>query len=247
VRQYLPAEDPLGKSVRSPGLRLENADLVSIANPDGWLEIVGVVDDVRNDGLDRPVVPEVFIPASFVVAPSTTLLVRARGNPAVAMRAVGANLHRLNPELFILDQHEMNWLLETQAWGRESFIASLFGLFAALALALSAAGIYSVVSYTVSQRTKEFGVRMALGATRGGVLRLVLQSLLSTVALGAAAGLGLRVILAKVLATSTQATVRSPAILLPSAGVLLAVAALASLFPAWRAASIEPMKAIRTE
>jgi ABC-type antimicrobial peptide transport system permease subunit len=88
---------------------------------------------------------------------------------------------------------------------------------------------------------------MALGATRGGVLRLVLQSLLSTVALGAAAGLGLSVILAKVLATSTQATVRSPAILLPSAGVLLAVAALASLFPAWRAASIEPMKAIRTE
>ena len=172
---------------------------------------------------------------------------RAQGDPAAAMRAVGNSLHRLNPELFILDQHELSWLLETQAWGRESFVASLFGLFAVLALALSAAGIYSVVSYTVSQRTREFGVRMALGARRGGVVRLVLQSLLLTVAAGAGVGLGLSVILGRFLATSTHATVRDPAMLLASVGVLLAVTALASLYPAWKAASIEPMQAIRTE
>ncbi len=247
VRQFMPAGDPLGKSVRSPGLKIENANLVSTANPDGWLQIVGVVEDVRNDGVGRPVAPQVFIPASFLVAPNTNLVIRAQGDPAAVMRAVGTRLHQLNPELYVLDQRELSTLLETLAWGREKFIASLFGLFAVLALALSAAGIYSVVSYTVSQRTREFGVRMALGARRGGVVRLVLQSLLLTVAAGAALGLGLSLILARILATSRNATVRDPTMLLASVGVLLAVTVLASLYPAWKAASIDPMQAIRTE
>ena len=210
VKQYLPGGDPLGKSVRSPGLKLDNPHLVSTQNPDGWLEIIGVVDDARNDGLDRPVQPAVFLPASFIVAPNAFLLVRAKGDPAATMRAVGTSLHRLNPELVIRDEHELNWLLETQAWGRERFLASLFALFAALALALSAAGIYSVVSYTVSQRTREFGVRMALGARRIGVVRLVLQSSLLTVSIGALAGLALSLALGKVLATSTHASSPRP-------------------------------------
>jgi predicted permease len=247
VKQYLPGGDPLGKSVRSPGLKLDNPHLVSTQNPDGWLEIIGVVDDARNDGLDRPVQPAVFLPASFVVAPNAFLLVRAKGDPAATMRAVGTSFHRLNPELVIQDEHELNWLLETQAWGRERFLASLFALFAALALALSTAGIYSVVSYTVSQRTREFGVRMALGARRIGVVRLVLQSSLLTVSAGALAGLALSLALGKVLATSTHASVRDPVMLLSVSAVLLAITALACLYPAWRAASIDPMKAIRTE
>jgi predicted permease len=247
VKQYIPDGDPLGKSVRSPGLKLDNPHLVSTKDPDGWLEIVGVVNDARNDGLDHPVQPAVFLPASFIVAPNVFLLVRAKGDPAAAIRAVGTNLHRLNPELVVMQEHELSWLLETQAWGRERFLASLFALFAALALALSAAGIYSVVSYTVSQRTREFGVRMALGARRMGLVRLVLQSSLLTVSAGAVAGLGLSLALGKVLATSAHATVRDPVMLLWVSGVLLGITALACLFPAWRAASIDPIKAIRTE
>jgi len=247
VKQYIPDGDAIGKSVRSPGLKFDNPVLVSTANADGWLEIVGVVDDVRNDGLDRPVQPQVFLPASFVVAPNTFLLIHSKGDTAAAMRAVGTSLHRLNPEIFISQQQELSWLLETQAWGREKFLASLFGLFAILALALSAAGIYSVVSYTVSQRTREFGVRMALGAQRANVIRLVLQSSLVTVAAGAAVGLALSLALGKLLATSAHATVRDPAMLLSVSGVLFAITALACLYPAWRAASIDPIKAIRTE
>jgi len=247
VKQYIPGGDALGKSVRSPGLKIDNPVLVSTANPDGWLEIVGVVDDARNDGLDRPVAPAVYLPASFIVAPNAFLVIRANGDPAAAMRAVGTNLHRLNPEIFIEQEHDLNWLMETRAWGRERFLASLFGLFAILALALSAAGIYSVVSYTVSQRTREFGVRMALGARRGNVVRLVLQSALLTVAAGAAAGLALSLGLGKLLATSAHATVRDPAMLLSVSGILLAITAMACLYPAWRAASIDPIKAIRVE
>jgi putative ABC transport system permease protein len=247
VRQYIPAGDPIGKSVRSPALKFDNANLVSAANADGWFQIVGVVDDARNDGLDRPVQPAMYVPTSFVAAPSVLLLMRARGDPEAAMSAVGTRLRQLSSELFILDQHEMSWLLDTQAWGREKFLASLFGLFALLALTLSAAGIYSVVSYTVSHRTREFGVRMALGAPRAGVVRLVLQSSLLTVAAGAGVGSTLSLVLGKVLATSAHATVRDPAMLLAAFGVLLLIAALACVYPAWRAASIDPMKAIRTE
>ena len=103
------------------------------------------------------------------------------------------------------------------------------------------------VSYTVSQKTREFGVRMALGAQRAGVVRIVLQSSLVTVAAGAGIGLTLSLILGKLLATSSHATVRDPTMLLVSAGVLFATTALACLYPAWRAASIDPMEAIRTE
>jgi predicted permease len=247
VRQYIPGGDPIGKSVRSPALKFDSGNLVSAPGADGWFQIVGVVDDARNDGLDRPVQPAMYVPASLVAAPDALLLMRAKGDPETAMRAVGTRLHQLSSELFILDQHEMSWLLDTQAWGREKFLASLFGLFALLALTLSAAGIYSVVSYTVSHRTREFGVRMALGARRAGVVRLVLQSSLLTVAAGAGIGSVLSLILGKVLATSTHATVHDPTMLLAAVGVLLVIAALACIYPAWRAASIDPIRAIRTE
>jgi predicted permease len=247
VKQYIPGGDAIGKSVRSPGLKLDNPQLTPTANPDGWLEIVGVVDDARNDGLDRPTMPAVFLPSTFIVAPNAFLMMRASGDPAAAMRAVGANLHRLNPDLFVLQQRELSWLMENQAWGKERFLASLFGIFAVLALALSAAGIYSVVSYTVSQRTREFGVRMALGARRVNVIRLVLQSSLFTVAIGAMVGIALSLALGKLFTTSTHATVRDPAMLLSVSGVLFAITALACLYPAWRAASIDPIRAIRTE
>ncbi len=247
VRQYFSDGDALGKSVRSPGLKFNNPNLTFTPNSDGWLQVVGVVDDVRNDGLDKPVLPAIYVPESLVLGRGTVLIVRASGDTTAAMRAAGEAVHRANRDAYIVDQHDFSWLLETQGWGREKFLASLFGLFAGLALLLSAAGIYSVVSYTVSQRTREFGVRMALGAQRGNVVRLVLQSSLLTVAIGAAAGLGLSLALGKLLASATRSVVRDPAMLLAASVILLAITALACLYPAWRAASIDPIKAIRIE
>lgn len=247
VKQLAPRGNILGQAVRVPGLKLDIPDAAAVADPDGWLQIVGVVDDARNDGVDKPVRPAVYVPDTFILDPHAFLVIRAQGDPDAAMKAVGANLHRLNPELVIQEEHEFSWLLETQAWGRERFLASLFGLFAALALTLSAAGIYSVVSYTVSQRTREFGVRMALGARRNGIVRLVLQSSLLTVGIGATAGIALSLALGNLLATSEHATTRDPVMLLSTSAALLLVAALACLSPAWRAASINPIEAIRID
>ncbi len=247
VRQYLPDGNVIGNSVRSPGLKLDNPNLISAASPDGWLEIIGVVEDARNDGLDKPVQPAVYIPQTMIIPPDPFLIIRAKGDTATFMHSVGTSLHQANPELFVQQQHELKWLLDTQAWGRERFLASLFALFAVLALFLSAAGIYSVVSYTVSQRTREFGVRMALGADRFGVVRMVLESSLATVAAGALTGIVLSLALGKLLVTSAHATVRDPVMLFSVSMVLLAITALACIYPAWRAASIDPIKAIRTE
>jgi predicted permease len=247
VKQFARGGDVIGQSVRSPGLKMDIPDAASVANPDGWLQIVGVVDDVRNDGIDMPVRPAVYVPDTFILDPHEFLIIRAQGDSNAIMRAVETNLHRRNSQLVIQEEHEFSWLLETQAWGRERFLAWLFGLFAMLALTLSAAGIYSAVSFTVSQRTRELGVRMALGAQRIGVVRLVLQSSLATVGIGAIAGIALSLILGKLLATSQHATVRDPGMLLVASGVLLLVSAIACLYPVWRAASINPMEAIRAD
>ena len=247
VKQFARGGDVVGQSVRSPGLKLDIPDAATVANPDGWLQIVGVVDDARNNGLDMPVQPAVYLPDTFILDPHAFLVIRARGDTKVAMRDVEANLHRLNSQLVIQEEHEFSWLLEAQVWGRERFLASLFGFFASLALTLSAAGIYSVVSYTVSQRTRELGVRMALGAKRIGVVRLVLQSSLETVGIGAIVGLTFSLLVGKFLATSLHANMRDPAMLLAASGVLLLVGTIACLYPVWRAASINPMEAIRTD
>ena len=247
VKRYFPDGDPLGKNVRSPALKMDNPHLVATDKPDDWLQIIGVVEDSRNDGLDRPVQPQIFFPDSFVLDTNTFLIVRAKSNPAATMRAVAQSIHRLNPGIFVVQQHDIGWLLDTQGWATERFLAAIFALFAVLALLLAATGIYSVVSYTVSQRTREFGVRMALGARRASVVRLVLESSLLTVAIGAVIGIVLSISLSKFIATSSHATIRDPLMLAGVSALLLVVTALACLYPTWRAASIEPMQALRLE
>jgi len=163
------------------------------------------------------------------------------------MRAVAQSIHRLNPGVFVGEQHDFAWVLDNQGWATERFLASIFALFAVLALLLAATGIYSVISYTVSQRTREFGVRMALGAQRASVIRLVLQASLMTVAVGAVIGIVLSLSLSKFIATSSHATIRDPLMLSGVSALLLAATALACLYPAWRAASIDPMQSIRFE
>jgi ABC-type antimicrobial peptide transport system permease subunit len=226
---------------------MDNPHLVATDKPDDWLQIIGVVDDARNDGLDRPVQPQIFLPDSFVLDTNTFLIVRAKANPAATTRAVAQSIHRLNPGIFVVEQHDIGWLLDTQGWATERFLAAIFALFAVLALLLAATGIYSVVSYTVSQRTREFGVRMALGARRASVVRLVLESSLLTVAIGAVIGIVLSISLSKFIATSSHATIRDPLMLAGVSALLLVVTALACLYPTWRAASIEPMQALRLE
>jgi len=247
VKQYLGDRDPIGQSVRSPMLKLEQPSLLLAASPDEWLQIIGVVGDARNDGLDHPVKPAVFLPYSYVLPTDESLLVRVTGNPDVVLRSIKEHLRQLNPEMVVVSDHTLLWWLETRGWGQERFIATLFSLFAVLALALAATGLYSVVSFAVTQRTQEVGIRMALGAPRTSIIRLVLASTGTMLGFGLAIGLGLSVALNKVVVSWANGSSRDPVTLLASAMLLLLVATAACVVPAWRAATIDPMRALRTE
>jgi len=247
VKQFLGDADPLDQSVRSPMLKVERKELLSATNPDDWAQIVGVVGDALNDGLDHPTKPAVFLPYSFILPTDEQLFVRVTGDPDAVQHSIKKRLQQLNPELVAGRDHSLSWWLETAGWGQERFIATLFSLFAFLALALAATGLYSVVSYAVTQRTQEVGIRMALGAPRASIVRLVLASTTIMLAIGIAAGLILSVSLNGVITTWSKGSSSDPATLLAAATLLVLVAVAACVVPAWRAATIDPMVALRLE
>jgi predicted permease len=247
VRQYLGDLDPLGQSVRSPMLKIDQPNLLPAPSPDDWLEVVGVVGDAKNDGLEHPVKPAIFLPYSFLLPPEERFIVRASGDPETTIRSVKERLREVNVEFVVGRDHTLAWWLDTDGWGRERFIATIFGLFAVLALVLAATGLYSVVSFAVTQRTQELGIRMALGARRGTVVQLALGSTAAMLGAGVAVGLLLSVILNRVVASWAGGSSRDPVTLLAAAALLVLVAGVACVLPAWRAASIDPMRALRVE
>jgi predicted permease len=248
VTQFFGNSDPIGQSVRSPTLKVEQPSLLLASSPDQWLQVIGVVADAKNDGIDHPIKPAVFLPYSFVLPTDESLLVRVTGDPDAVLRSIKERLRQLNPEMVVGTRtHTLLWWLQTQGWGQERFIATLFSIFAALALGLAATGLYSVVSFAVTQRTQEVGIRMALGAPRISIITLVLASTGAMLGFGVAAGLGLSVALNSLITSWVNGSPRDPLTLLASAVILLLVAVGACIIPAWRAATIDPMRALRTE
>jgi len=140
-----------------------------------------------------------------------------------------------------------SWISDGEEWQQEHLAAWIFGVFGGLALALAAVGLYSVVSYTVAQRTNEFGIRMALGAQRAHVLRIVFASTLGSVGSGIGVGLALTLSLNTVLAQWANGNSRDPVMLLAGALLLTFVSGIACAMPAWRASKVDPMTALRSE
>jgi predicted permease len=247
VKQFLAGHDAIGERVRSPMLKLQQPDFISAKAPDDWLEVIGVVGDARNDGLDRPAKPGIFLPYSFILPPDEFLMMRTQIDPEAAMVSVKERLRQINPEIVVSQDHTLTWWLYTQGWGQGRFIATLFSIFAVLALALAATGLYSVVSYAVTQRTQEVGIRMALGAQRANILRLVVSSTAMVLGVGVAAGVVLSVALSTTMSSWSGGTPRDPLTLFGSSLLLMLVAAIACLIPAWRAATVNPVVALRYE
>ena len=247
VKQFIGEGDPIGQVVRSEALKIDRPGLIHAASVDDYMEIIGVVGDVRNDGLDHPTRPAVFLPYSLILPPNQSLMVRAQGNPDAVLQSIKLRLREVNPELVVTQEHPLVWFLEAQAWGQGRFIATLFSLFAVLALALAATGLYSVVSFAVTQRTQEVGIRMALGAPRTSILALVISSTSLMLAAGLIIGLALSIALGRVIGAWAGGSPRDPLTLLSAALVLIVVSAIACIAPAWRAASLDPSVALRYE
>jgi predicted permease len=249
VKQYLGDADPIGQRVRIPFLKNYDSPPLSSRPLDDWVEVIGVVGDATNDNLDHPQVrPAIFLPNSF--GPPMlrgTLYVRAGGDTETAMRSAKARLRAVNPEVVVEEGHTLQWELDNWGWGRERLIAAIFGLYAGIALVLAATGLYSVVSFAVTQRTQELGIRMALGAGRGSVVQLVLSSTAAMLGIGVGAGLIISGILGPLVSAWGGGSLSQPLTLLGAALILVLVAAVACVLPAWRAASIDPMQVLRDE
>lgn len=249
VRHYLSGGDAVGHSLRIPRLTNTPPYQLAATGSDGWLPVIGVVGDSLNDGLDKPVAPAVYVPYSLFTVPWTQILVRTQGAPLAMLHSIRQQIATVDADQQVAgDVRDLQgWIEREPEFARAQLISILFGAFSALALILAAVGLYSVVSYTVVQRTGELGVRMALGARRRDVLGIVALSAGTSVGLGIAAGLALSFALNRLISQWVENGTHDPTLILVVSALLIAVAALACLVPARKALAIEPMTALRSE
>src|SRR5215467_12712009 len=228
ARLYWPNGNPIGQRVR-----------VAVLGDDPWIEIVGVAGDVRNDGLSRPVLPEVYVPYTVRTLGAVLLLVRTSGAPLTISDELKRKIAEVNAEQPVMTGRSLEGALFENGWGRQQFAASLFSACAVLALALAAVGIYSVVACAVSLRTREFALRMAMGASNSRILAEIFTSSMITIALGMGGGLALVAILHRPIAAWTESSLWSPVSLSSAMITLGVVGCCAVLIPAWRAATMD--------
>jgi predicted permease len=247
--QYWPNGDAVGHQIRVPDVKVEPPITVGIQGTDQWLEIVGVVADARDDGLGKPVKPGVYIPYSLFMPPWTQILVRTQVPPLSILHGVRERIHSVDADQQAAGNVRSleDWIKEQREWAQQHLMALLFGAFAFLALMLAAVGLYSVVSYSVAQRTNEFGIRIALGATSSDVLRIVFASTTLSVGSGLAAGVLLSLALNRLVSQWAEGSSIHATILFGVTLVMVSVAAMACLMPARRASAVDPMKALRYE
>jgi putative ABC transport system permease protein len=221
---------------------------ISLNGPAGpWREIVGVVGDGKYVTLDETPMRLVYIPLAQGHVNGMTLVVRSEGDPATIATAVGRAVQSLEPALPVASTRAMRDVLATTLYAARAG-AWLLALFGALALLLAAVGLYGVMSYAVARRTREIGLRMALGANPGTVLKQVLREGMTLVIVGVVAGLSIALGATRLLAGFLNDVSRTdPATFGTVSAMLVTVAAVACLVPAWRATRVDPIAALREE
>jgi len=223
------------------------ASEVSFDNGQTWGTIVGVVRDVRAFGLDREPVAQLYRPLRQAGGIPGRVLVRMNGDPSGATAIIRSAVHSIDPDLPIENVRTLDEIRERYL-AAPKLTAVLLTVFAALALLVTLTGITGVIAQSVSQRTQEFGLRMALGATQQSVLGMVLGQGLTLVALGLVLGIGGAVAFARVLKAYLYDTTPTDPLAFAVVGTAFVVAGvLACLGPAWRATTVDPMLALRAE
>jgi predicted permease len=245
AQRYFPGSDPIGRLIIPTELTHVPHTLLLSPKVEQPYQVIGVVGDIRNDGLHRPILPQAYIPSSILVSQGVAVLVHTTGNPSALLHAISSNLRTLNENQAINFVYSMDEYLSMFVWSHERFIAVLFGVFSFVALGLAAIGLASVVAYSVGQRTREFGIRTALGAPKWNVLLLTLTSTARTTGIGLVLGVLLSIGLNDTVYRWTQSNLRDTSVLGVIVGVFLVSSVIACLPPARKATSINPMVALR--
>jgi len=244
--RYLSSSNALGRQLRIPAL--PNRFTASSAQSTARRQIIGVVGDARNDGIGRPVVPAIYLPYTTLMRQYVDCFVRTQGDPLTYLHSIRAAVasvasdQRISNGAFTLIE-----AIEHDAlYSRQRLFSILFGVFSAMALGLALVGIFSVVAYSVAQRTTEFGIRLALGAPRAHVLWIAARIALVSAAAGIVIGLAFDSFLGAVLAHWMQSAFATRSLF--AAAALLALSAfLACLLPARHAIRVTPAEALRHE
>jgi macrolide transport system ATP-binding/permease protein len=237
AEKYFPGEDPLGRQIAYSG---------ATSPP---MQVVGIVEDIKEGAIDENTWPTLYVAFNQDTDDRFTLVVRTSTDEHALLPTLAAAIHRIDPGISTFDQRTMgDRINSTPAAYLRRCSAWLVGGFALLALLLGAAGLYGVIAYSVSRRTREIGVRMALGAQKGAVSRLILKEAGWLIAAGIVIGLLCSVAAAHLLRDLLFGVhAADPATMAAVAGVLSTAALLASYIPARRAASVNPVDALRAE
>jgi putative ABC transport system permease protein len=236
--QVWPREDPLGQRISFDDTKDPKAR---------WYTVVGVVGDVRHQALNQDPGSEAYWPQFQDPIPNATLVVRGRGDPALLTGSLREAVRALDSDLPVDKVAPMSEVVAASL-AQSRFKAVLLALFAGLALVLAIVGVYGVVSYSVAQRTHEIGIRMALGARRGEVLRLVVRQGMTQVLIGLALGLAGAWFASRFLAGQVYGlSATDPLTFVAVPLGLAAVALVANYLPARRATQVDPLVALRQD
>ena len=245
VNRYFGAEDPIGRQIKINHLqKLPDGGAVE----DPVFEIVGIIADAKNRGVVEPPDPEIFVPYTVTGAFERGILVRTQGNPEALLSAVRREIWAVDRGASITFTGTLVGYLKQFSYAEPRFSMVLLGVFASVGLILVAIGVYSVIAYTVARQTREIGIRMALGAGRGDVLRMVSMMGLRLIAVGAAVGLLATFGATRVIASQLQGvSPHDPLTLLSVVALMALVGFAACYFPAQRASRVDPNIALRVE
>jgi putative ABC transport system permease protein len=241
---YFRGEDPIGH-------RVKLAALETLADPtrEPWFEIVGVVADVINNGLQDSVLPEVWVPYTVTGSGDKVLLVRSQQTPMALMNNVRQAVWTTDAGVALAFPGALEDRISQQLYAGPRFGFLLMAIFGCLGLILVSVGVYSVLAYATARKTHEIGIRMALGAERSDVVRLVIRAGLRLVTVGVAVGLLVSLLLGRAIETELSRGVKpyDPATFVGTTLLLVATGALACWIPSRRAARVDPMVALRYE
>lgn len=235
--RYWPNENPIGKRIKPRA-----------ANPNNsWLKIVGVVGDARTDSIEAQGVPHIYLPDFQAPAYNSVIYLRTTGEPGTLGDAIRREVMAVDPNVPVYGVRTMDDVV-ARSMAERRFALQVLAFFAGIALLLAAIGIYGVMAYTFSQRTREIGIRMALGAQPRDILRTALSEGMALVAVGLGSGLVGALILTRFLSSMLYAvTPNDPLTFAALSALLAAVALLACFVPALRATHVDPLVALREE